>query len=1007
MVGWNTLGGFTMRLSVRVAAVLLAVVLVPSVVFAQAAIQGVVRDSSGGVLPGVTVEAASPVLIEKVRSAVTDGDGRYQIIDLRPGAYTVTFTLTGFNGFRRDGVTLVGSATSQVDAELRVGALEETITVTGEAPVVDVQSTGRQSVLSAETIDALPSSRSYVSLARLIPGTSGGGTDSGGSQTQGVGGSVTVHGSKATDQRITLNGINIMTLQAGGNIGGQVPDMGSAAEVTVDTTSLSAELPSGGVRINFIPRDGGNRFSNSTFFTYSHDKLQTSNFTDELRAAGLGTPNEVKVNWDTNVGIGGPIKQDKVWFFFTTRYQGAESYVPVFENANAFKPNEWLYVPTATRGELRSRVFQNSVRLTWQASAKHKIAGTYKVDKWCQCPNGVSATRAPETAVDFRFPRLRQEHLEWTSPLTSRILVEAVGMHLFERWGNMSPMRGGGTFDDPTALAAASQMISVTEQSTGLIYRSFNEYSNTLVPNYAYRAAMAYVTGSHSFKAGFNRTHGFQLQRFYSENPVNYRFNNGVPNQITLNAHPRQLLNELDNDFGLYAQDRWNLNRMTINLALRYDMFQSSFGEQVVGPGPLVPARNIVFQEQDNLNWKDVTYRTGLAYDIFGTGKTAVKFAFNKYLLGQTLNGLGSQPNPINTLVNSTTRNWTDNGANGGIAGDFVPQCNLTLPGANGECGGMANVNFGTSVPGAQYAADLLTGFGNRAANWEFSASVQHEVLPRVSLDVGYYRRIWKNFQTTDDLALTAADFDFFDMVVPVDPRLPNGGGYTLTGLRNLKPSAFGRPTQNLNTLSSNYGTQIEHWNGVDVGVTARLQNGLMLQGGTSTGRTSENDCEVVAQLPELNSGANMRPIGFCDRTTPWLTSIKGYAVYTVPVIDVQMSGTFRSTREEAINANFTATSAYLAANSTLGRPLSGGASNITIALLEPNTMYLDRLNQIDLRFGKVLRFGRSRAVASVDVFNMLNDDAVLTVNQTFATWMRPQSILNARMLKFSIQYDF
>ncbi|MGE0447423.1 MAG: carboxypeptidase-like regulatory domain-containing protein, partial [Vicinamibacterales bacterium] len=239
-------------------ALLAVLILTPSLAWAQASIQGVVQDTSGAVLPGVTVEAASPALIEKVRTAVTDGNGRYQIVDLRPGSYTVTFTLAGFNTVRRDGVTLAGSAASQVDAELRVGALEETITVTGEAPVVDTTNVTRQQVLNSETVNALPTARNYFGLARMIPGTTGGGNDVGGSLIQDVGQSVTVHGSKNTDQRVTTNGVNTMTLQAGGNIGGQTPDMGSAAEVTVDTTSLSAELPTGGIRINMIPRDGGN-----------------------------------------------------------------------------------------------------------------------------------------------------------------------------------------------------------------------------------------------------------------------------------------------------------------------------------------------------------------------------------------------------------------------------------------------------------------------------------------------------------------------------------------------------------------------------------------------------------------------------------------------------------------------------------------------------------------------------------------------------------------------------
>ena len=289
-----------MRTLAKFAPAVLWAFLFPSTAFAQASLTGVVRDSSGAVLPGVTVEAASPVLIEKVRTAVTDGSGRYQLIDLRPGAYTVTFTLAGFNASRREGVTLSGSAASVVDSELRVGSLEETITVTGDAPTVDVSTTSRQAVLSADTIDALPSARNYVTLARMIPSAVYNGTDVGGSNLQLVGGSVRIHGSRDQDQRVTLNGINTMTLQAGGNIGGQIPDVGSASEVTVDHTAVSAELPTGGVRINFIPRDGGNKFAAATFFTFSNGALASDNFTDELKAAGLGAPNEIKKNWDLN-----------------------------------------------------------------------------------------------------------------------------------------------------------------------------------------------------------------------------------------------------------------------------------------------------------------------------------------------------------------------------------------------------------------------------------------------------------------------------------------------------------------------------------------------------------------------------------------------------------------------------------------------------------------------------------------------------------------------------------
>jgi hypothetical protein len=981
--------------------------LVPSLAYAQASITGVVRDTSGAIMPGVTVEAASPVLIEKVRTAVTDGSGRYQIVDLRPGAYTVTFTLAGFNTVRRDGITLQGAGASVVDVELRVGALEETITVTGEAPVVDVSSASRSAVLSADTIDSLPTSRNYVTLARLIPAASGGGTDVGGSNLQGVGGSVTIHGSREQDQRVTLNGINTMTLQAGGNIGGQIPDVGSAAEVTVDHTGVSAELPTGGVRINFIPRDGGNSFADSTFFTFSNGALQGSNFTDELKAAGLGTPNEIKKNWDLNQSFGGPIRRDKLWFWASIRFNGVENYAPIFENANAYKPNEWLYVPSSERGLLAGRSYNSSVRVTWQASPRNKIAGTYKADTWCDCPNGITASVAPEAARDFRFPRLRQEHVEWTSPVTNRLLFEAVGMHLYERWGFMHPQqsaRMASAQDIDTALAA--QMISVNEQSIGLTYRapSLNN-NNTKVPNFTYRAAASYVTGSHNFKVGFNRVHGFQQTRTYSLQDVAYRFNNGVPNQITMRAWPVSLQNNLDNDLGIYAQDRWQINRATIGLALRYDWFQASFPEQQVGPANLAPNRNFTFPEQENLRWNDLTYRTSFTYDVRGDGKTAFKTTFNKYLRGQTLNALGTDPNPVNAMALTANRTWND------ADRDFVPDCDLLDHAANGECLAIDNRAFGSATPSATFDDILRRGYGNRESNWEFSAGIQHEVLPRVSVDFGYFQRIWQNFRVTDNLALSAADFDTFSMTVPSDPRLPGGGGYTLTGLVALKPEAFGRPPTNHNTLDRVYGKQTEQWKGFDVNVNARL-GALTLQGGTSTGRTSENDCTIVEDLPEMQTvnlgGVNaLRPAGFCDRKTPMQTQFKAFAIYTVPVIDLQLSGTMRSVPGTVMRASFNASNAYLAANSTLGRPLAGGAPNLAIDIIEPNAHYLPYRHELDLRFGKVVRFGRARSVLSVDVFNALNTDAVITANQNFAAWLRPQSILPARLVKFSIQFDY
>ena len=360
-----------------------------------------------------------------------------------------------------------------------------------------------------------------------------------------------------------------------------------------------------------------------------------------------------------------------------------------------------------------------------------------------------------------------------TSPITNKLLFEAVGLHLFERWGDMHLRVNGGSLDDPAKEALLPQLISVTEQSNNLIYRGREINNNTLVPNFSYRAAMSYVTGTHAFKVGFNRTHGFLEEYQYAMNPVSYRFNGGVPNQITLMNRPYTAISNMDNDLGLFAQDRWTMNRLTLNLALRFDAFQTSFPEQTVGPAPLdAEPEHHLPGEADNLNWKDITYRTGFVYDLGGNGKTAIKVALNKYLLGQTLNGIGRNPNPVLALTQSVNRSWTD--AQWRLRPAVRPA--ESAGEQRGECGQISDLTFGTNQAGELYDKDLTTGWGHRPANWEFSVGVQRELMPRVALDVGYFRRVWKNFQVTDNLLVDAGGLhavqpDGADRLPAVDER--------------------------------------------------------------------------------------------------------------------------------------------------------------------------------------------------------------------------------------------
>jgi hypothetical protein len=979
----------------RAKSILLVVglLVLPSLVFAQAELAGVARDTTGAVLPGVTVEARSPVLIEGVRASVTDGSGQYRIIALRPGEYTVTFSLPGFSTVVQEGVLLSGTTTTSVNANLAIGGLEETITVTSEAPVVDISNVTRTMVLDSALIDSLPTVQRYAALGALIPGATPNRQNPGGANGDKMA-SLAIHGGKGTSQRILMNGVNTSGIAGAGHISGVVPNANSASEIVMDTSAPGAEMSQGGVRINYIPRDGGNVFSASVNLSASGSSLYGDNFTQRLQGLGLRTPDTVEKIWNMSGGFGGPILRDKIWFWWSGQDFGNESGVAgSFYNRNAFDPNIWTYEADTSRpGVNKGHWYSQMLRLTTQATPRNKIGFSFDLHDHCRCPDGISSTRAPEAAADRRFPHQHLYQAEWTAPISNRLLVELVGLHRTTRWGNMQMK---WTFEDEFNSGKFDNMIAVQEQTTGLRYRNRSSFNSNFNHNYFVRGAISYITGSHSFKVGFTELTGELENTRHSFVPYEYRLNKGVPNRITQYAYPDFLDVDLAHDFGLFAQDRWTLDRMTLNYGIRYDYIETGWPAMTLGPAPLVPNRNLAIPESNGtMAWKDLTYRLGAAYDLFGNGRTALRASANKYLEAQTSSGLGNTTHPTNRMTTNARRSWND------ADGDFVPDCDLTSTARNGECGPMSNSNFGSPRPATNFDPDLLKGWGKRGYDWEFAAGIQHEVLQGVSVDLGYFRRIYGNFRVTDNRAVTAADFDQFSVVAPTDSRLPSGGGQTITGLYNVNPAKFGK-VDNLVTLASNIGTRTQHWNGVDLTMNARLQNGLRVQGGFSTGRQSDDSCALRAAAPET---ALTNP--YCNTQESFQTQFKMLATYTIPTVDVLVSGSFQSYpgREIAANARFN----NVAVSPSLGRNLAGGASNVTVNLVEPDSLYNERLNQLDVRFGKVIRVAGARASINLDVYNLLNKDTITGQNNNFgAVWMRPSSIILARFAQVSATFDF
>jgi hypothetical protein len=1025
-----------MRGHVRLVCLLLACVAgLPEAARGQATLIGVARDASGAVLPGVSVEAASPVLIERVRTTTTDGAGQYRIVDLRGGLYTVTFTLAGFSTVRREGIELLGESIVTVNAVLPIGTVTEAVTVTGEQPAVDTRSVTREEVITRDVIDTLPTGRYYHNLGQLLPGVvSDKQTDPGGSLGDTLA-SLTIHGSRASDQRVLQNGVSTMTLQLDGNVGIAVPNPGMASEVTIDTSGLSAELTTGGVRINYIPRDGGNNFSSSTYFAFANNSMQADNLTSDLQARGLSTPDSIKTVYDINPSGGGPIKRDLMWFYATARVNRADQNAGgSFANKNAYDPNAWTYVPDPNRpGYNRSLWTDGQIRLTVQPTPKNKLSFTWDQQTRCSCPGyndpdvvgaHISAITSPEASANFRAPQQRLLYAEWSSPMTNRLLTEVVGLFRTERWGFMAPNASVApdfiTSAEQSALESGA-LVPVFDASTGLFYRAEGSlYNNNWDQNFYVRATASYVTGGHQIKAGITDMWGYIDSTVYNYSPLTYILNivPGLPlAMIDENIYPLHQRSDQNYDLGMFLQDRWTLNRWTLNLGVRFDALKTGSPAQlVVGSTPLTPNRpDIALPPEDFGTLKDITPRLGATYDLLGDGKTAIKVSLNKYLQGQTVGSPGQVagsggPNPVNRLVNSTSRLWFD--ANQ----DFVPQCDLTSPAPNGECGPMLNPNFGSPDPNAtQFSPSISDGWGKRGYNWEFALGVQHEIMPGTSVDVSYFRRIYGNFVVMDNLALGPNDFTTYSITAPVAPGLSTSG-QTITGL--VDPNMI-VPSKYLNTAAGDYGQQHEHWNGVDVSINARFSRNSFFFGGLSTGKTMVDNCQIAQKVPESMFvqgffSTILIPYQFCHVESPFRTQVKLNGSYTIPKVGVLLAVTFQSLPGSAVRADYTVV------ERAPGVPLTNGPTTVELVpgqFVAPGGFlenfvaasdYGDRLNQVDLRFSKLFRAGgRARAAINFDVFNIFNSSAVTRENPQFGAFRQPTEIQLARYLKIGALFEF
>ncbi len=951
----------------------LALVPFPASAQDEASIAGRVQDETGGVLPGVAVEARGPSLLAP-RTAVTDFAGNYSVTNLPSGTYSVTFTLEGFGALVHEGIEVRGAFVAEVDAKMTVGASEETVTVIGEAPLVDVKSTRQQSVLTAERVNVLPGAAGIMTSAAYVPGATLGG---------GNANLPSVHGSDPLDGQPAIDGVRTGTQLQGRNewgagVGGAVTNEAIVTEVVFDTSSQNAEFAQSGVRTNVISKAGGSTFSFDIFARGTADTFASDNISDDLKVQGFRFA-PTQYSWNINPAVGGPIMQGELWFYASLYERRSQSFIL----DRFFDLDEPSTPDSVTADDLRvfnpSRGSQQTIRVTHQLSQRHKLTYNYMRQTAASDRNmdanlvgGVGA----EAAFWFEGNPTYLANARWTAPLTNRVLVEADVA--YQRADvHTGPMDHGGEL-----------RMAKTDNITGAAYHSSFQNHHNQDHHRRANLALSYVTGSHNFKTGLNFANNYTHLQYTAPGGIfSGSFFNGFPLAVlvTANGQDPAVIN-MNCDCGIYAQDAWTMDRLTVNGGVRFDWHNGSVPGGTRAAGFFAPEVRLADPTVEDVpNWKDGTVRFGVAYDLFGDGSTAAKFSAGKYVENMGT-GVTSGFSPIDPY-SLDWRPWYDiNGDNTALHLDGTPQFD--------EIGASFNPDFGTGTVTTQYDEDTP-----RGTNVEYAAGIERQLGPGWAISGMWHYRKYGDFRWTENLNISADDYYFAGTFTgPTDSDLPDSANARTIDIYNVND---GFVIEGGDSLMQGAPDDWRSWNGFEVILDGELPRGGFMTASFTGGKSRNHFCQSADDSP--NNLVN------CDTTSPFRPMAKLSGALPLPW-DTMISGNFQILAGNVIAATYVVTDADFP-----GLYLGEGVPpSLSYNLIEPNTEFDPYRTQLDIRFSKVTTVGNVRTRVYMDASNLFNQTRVASRNRNYggggvksSDFLRILGVEQGRLLTFGLQSSF